>query len=370
MAALAVLCGSVLALPVSAAQPNTHYFWNWEDLISELIISGDTKTTTVIFPNVMNSPPYPSWRRFTYSWGGLGDYSVLDPADMSIKITWPLDDDGAPAAPLNNGIRLIYQPFGYVAFGIQNPGMYVENVPNGTELSFSTSITYGLGSVAELFTEDITLKVHYMRFTDNQHVAELSSTAFTFEVDDAIYDSAYMVTLPFSFVLDKPETCNTIWVEINLGVLKYYPGNENSNVLTVAPSPLVMTFETSVMAELLDKIDSGNQTMDKIYDAINQPADPVTPSGSGSIDDIGSAEDGLRDQISGGQSSVGDIQNSAGDALAHFPGAFLFMSKLIDHYVTELTYSDYLIYISLSLGSVAVILGIVPSIIRRSRRDD
>lgn len=268
VAVLAVLCGSVLVLPVSAAQPNTSKFWNWEDLISESIITGDTKTTTVIFPNAENSPPYPSWGLFTYDWASLGDYSVVDPADMSLKITWPLDSDGVPAAPLNNGVRLRYRPFGYVTDYFANPGMYVENVPNGTELSFSMSITYGLGSIAELFTEDITLTVYYMSFIDTSHVTTLSSMRFTFDVEDAIYDPAYMVTLPFSFVLDKPETCNTIWVEINLGVLKYYPGDVNSNVLTVAPSPLVMTFENSVMGELLDKIDSGNQTMDKIYDAL------------------------------------------------------------------------------------------------------
>lgn len=322
----------VLAIPSYADDiEDYHRFWNWEDYIADSEIIGDSKYTTVIFP-LDSVDPYVHFGLWTYSWGTVPDVTAnVSATNYMVSIPWPGGD-----SVLSNGIRAVYRPFGNVIPYASQTGLYVDNIPNDTSLAFDLSISYSQAGALSMDPGNIKVKVEYYCWVSGSDITNLRTDTFSFEtVEGGFEGSEYVVSLPFEFNLDKPDTCNTIAIYVDLGVIGLTVEEGTTATLELAASPLEMTFETSVMADLLEKLDKNNQTMQlindklgvnnswlekiwtdfsswyqQILDAINAIADMIS---SGVTDSIAKIETTVTDIFTGGD--AGDDLISGSDDL-------------------------------------------------------
>ena len=388
LGALVIFCCSIFSVPASAATQIIS--WDWEDYVDSVEFVGDYKYVNITIPLKSTSPtPLWSWKVFAgyvgtgYPWiGNLGG-KLVDSTTRSLRIELPFDfsNYGYSADLVSNGkFQITGYPFGEQYNSSIYCGLRCDNIPNGTKLAFSFDIDIvALGTLRVLQDNVSTFTVSYKSWDVTNGWTTLSS--FTQDIGYWFESpSVEVITskeIPVEFVVDKPVGAQ--YIDITLNRVDFYleedktlePEDGYQGVFTLTPSPISLTMELFVMQDLMDKLDANNQAMqqindklDDINDAINKPADPVTPSGSGQVDDYHQQEEQLMQGVSGGQSQVGDVQNNAAAGLTTYASGFAFMAATVNYFVDGISFISDLVWISLSLGTVAALLGIAMSAFR------
>lgn len=355
LGALAVLCGSIFVVPASAAQQIVP--WDWEDYITSESFSDDKKIVTVVVPindGFSYTSPCLTWGGWMAISAGGGNFQgvSVDENNRAWQAALPLSN-GITSATYYLSCYLFGQPYSYSSYC----GLKADNIPNGATLNWSFNISgEGGGNVIDQ-VEETKLTVSYKTWDATNGWKTLSSIT---EPVGYFFESSTDVSidkdLGFSFTVDKPEGTQYIDITIYMGAFSLDVGS-SEGYLRFAPSPLALTMETAAIKEVLDRLDS-------INDAINKPASPVAPSGSGQVDDYHDQEDQLMQGVSGGQSQVGNVQNNAAAGLTTYASGFAFMAATVNYFVDGVPFISDIIWIALSLGTVAALLGIVPSIFR------
>lgn len=105
---------------------------------------------------------------------------------------------------------------------------------------------------------------------------------------------------------------------------------------------------------------ANNSAIGSIDEAINgSGGEPVSPDGSGVIDDLNKAENGLMQGSGNANQEISDIGNDALAFFEQFAGVFAFLSFLFTLVFNACPLWRVLLYVSLSVGIFASIVGIV-----------
>lgn len=344
--ALCLCCA--FALPAFASDPRYERFIKlyWGDYTYDDSLSDDYVTYTVSIPveNVRISVFDGDDKRTDYNFSNGGSCDVPSYGSVQISLFdtgWDYEaDDELPWYAR-------FTPCGgdYLSFG---------KVPSGTEISFSVYIKRDGYKYNNSY-----FGVYYTKSSDPQssdfRAASLGSTSF-----NSFSSDTFEITCKASLQEDAKGAAFSLFLtELTQGNWEFTVEQIQLQfkVYSLVSEEIEDDAVKNALSSITSKLDSQGKKLDDILDSISGSANPVPPSNSGSIDDIGGLEDDIWDSIGSGSNDMNNAFDNAVDAFTAFRGGFAFFIAVFNIFVAPF-WIQYLLWISLALGSVAALLGI------------
>ena len=231
--AMVILAVSLCVLPCSVSAAV-----DYNDYISNLKVDGDNDLVTVTFPG--------SFSNWSVSQNGSEIYNGTSESFSGLPV------DGL------SGLQV----FSNVFYG--SGRLDVTNIPDGTSISGSYNVRINWSTpTTSAFSYRKTFVVHY-----------LSSSGYVGSVviDDSTYDDTppgtigYGFTIPYSFVMDKPDSALTAYFEFQIAFLS----NSNSaSSLSASMSPMTMQMSISSLYRLQQQSGKTNKLLEDVKDALS-----------------------------------------------------------------------------------------------------
>lgn len=249
--------------------------------------------------------------------------------------------------PANSTPYWIVYPLGLYGetpnfLALQSRGNNTQGIPNGTHLLFDISISYSasqLTNATMIFDIDF-YDANYNYISYERLENEVGNLPYTWQVE-------YTMNAPPNAVFAVP-----------------YISMRSSSRISSA-----MSFGVSVgnlMLELDLKFEDWRNTMDDINQGINGPANPVDPDNlpSSDLEDQENFFSDLGHDLLG---PLADMLDSITARLSTYGYGFLVISALFSA-MLQFEVVDFLLNLSVSLGILAFILNITPSIVDKFHR--